>query len=141
MIRSILLILSAILALFTTLAHTKDDRLRMYAFTSKDCNGPPAGGNIDVKRQECMHIPGGALSIRPLAHKHQKWVQDVNQDQAHCEIFTFTQYGCFKDYLDQSRDLPEFISDCIEATDQPILSVSFNCSAKAHEPKAKIITK
>lgn len=141
MTRSIFLILSAVLALFTALAVTKDDRLRTYAFASKDCNGPPSGGNIDVKRDECMHIPGGALSIRTTAHKYQKWVQEVNKDQVHCEITTFTQYGCFQDYLDQSRDLPEAISDCIVATDQPILSVSFNCRVKAHEPKAKVVTK
>ncbi|EUC42009.1 hypothetical protein COCMIDRAFT_66056, partial [Bipolaris oryzae ATCC 44560] len=68
----------ALFALFTALAQAKHERIRIYAFTSADCNGPPIYGNIDFRRDKCMPIPFGASSLKIMEIKKGDWTKELN---------------------------------------------------------------
>ncbi|KAF1831449.1 hypothetical protein BDW02DRAFT_632796 [Decorospora gaudefroyi] len=133
MARSVFLILIALLGLFSILGHAKKEKLRLYAFTSDDCNGPPLGGNIDIKLGKCHNLLGGAQSIKPFAKKHSKWIEGIN-DGDHCAVTTYSQYGCLPSQETSDEDIPQVISQCVSSSgaDQ-ILSVKFDCGGRHME--------
>jgi hypothetical protein len=134
MARSIFLTLGASLALFSAQTHAKDktEGLRLYAFASDDCNGPPIGGNLDIKQEKCFNlVSGGAQSIRPMSHKGIKWIKNVNSGAADCALISYKQFGCVDEQVLGGGKLPCDLGGCVASYDgQQTLSVLFTCNAK-----------
>ncbi|KAJ5026150.1 hypothetical protein PSV09DRAFT_2423315 [Bipolaris maydis] len=122
-------LLSAIFALLIALAQAKHEGLRLYAFTSADCNGPPIYGNIDFKRDKCTSVAFGASSIKIVEKKKGDWTKEINSGPTGCYFYAYTQFGCLERYLDTLVDPGDVISSCIPSRDAnaPIMSVSFMC--------------
>jgi hypothetical protein len=131
MARSICLTLSALLALFSVSAQakSKDQKLRMYIFSSNDCNGPTIGGNLDAKMGHCFNlVGGGAQSIRPFTKGDTRWIDDVNNSGNECGMIGYKNYGCNYGDHNGGGSLPSKIEECIPSEDgSQILSVLFTC--------------
>ncbi|KAF5848405.1 hypothetical protein GGP41_005774 [Bipolaris sorokiniana] len=122
-------LLSAIFALFIALAQAKHEDLRLYAFSSADCNGPPIYGNIDFKRDKCTPISFGASSIKIMEKHKGDWTKELNAGATGCYFYAYTQYGCLERYLDTLVDPGDVIASCIPSRDAnaPIMSISYMC--------------
>jgi hypothetical protein len=134
MARSIFLTLGALLTLFSVSADAKSkaDGLRLYAFASRDCNGPTIGGNLDIKRGKCFNLNGGgAGSIRPFQHGGHKWIDKINHFQGvqtECGLISYEQFNCVRGHDIAGDRLPPF-EQCITPSDpvRQTLSVLFTC--------------
>src|SRR4051794_12537601 len=108
MARSILLILSALLAFFTMLA--KAEKLDFYTFITDDCRGPPMYGTIEVARDFCYDIPvAGARSVRPREQEDLAWRDDVKSGKT-CKVETYKRGGCELKDSGAAESIPEIIS-------------------------------
>jgi hypothetical protein len=136
MTRSILVVTSAVLALFSPLAQAKvKDELRTYVFTSDDCNGPTIGGNKDIKLNKCHNIVSGANSIRAFTNKHQDWIANINNGVHQCYINTYQYLGC-QGTPTAIEELPHAIDECITSDNgEQILSMLFGCRPKKSDPE------
>ncbi|KAH3957081.1 hypothetical protein HBI23_132430 [Parastagonospora nodorum] len=125
------ILLSALLSALTTSvgAKSKGDQVRLYQWTSDKCNDMPKGGNIDVKRNECVNIEG--RSFRPkIDTKRQKWLDEVNDGNLQCALVIFDQSNCpEQDQADSIMYLPHDIDECYTSpTTYSVGSVKFLCA-------------
>ncbi|CAO2651557.1 Nn.00g041270.m01.CDS01 [Neocucurbitaria sp. VM-36] len=136
MTRLVSFVLSALLTLLAVVhAKSKGDQIRLYAFTSDYCYGPPAGSNVDIKRDECVDIHNGARSVKPMIDpKRSKWLDDVNKGATFCEMITYQTVGCLAGQELNSNPLPEKLHQCVHPgrPGEPIslFSVKFQCGGK-----------
>lgn len=136
MTRLVLLVVGTFLALISIVhAKSKEDQIRLYAFTSDYCYGPPVGANIDVKQGECHNFHYGARSIRPTFNpKHSQWLNDVNNGGIQCELVTYKTLGCLEGQELEIDQLPAILSHCVYPG-QPgenisVFSAKFHCGGK-----------
>ena len=134
MTRLILFVLSALLALLSVV-HAKTDQIRVYAFTSDYCYGPPAGSNMDIKRNKCKNVPNGARSIKPmLDSKRDGWVDDVNTGILFCEVITYSVQDCVEGAERNSVPVPEELEQCLHPGEpgdsMALFSVKFECKSE-----------
>ncbi|KAJ4363530.1 Mitochondrial GTPase 1 [Neocucurbitaria cava] len=140
MTRVISFLLSALVALLAVVhAKSKGDQIRVYAFTSDWCYGPPAGPNIDVKRDECKNIPDGVRSIKPMFDpKRSKWLDDVNAGGTYCEVVTYKSLNCQDGMEFNFNALPENLHACLHGVGAglpiSIFSIRFRCGDKNAAP-------
>lgn len=123
-------VLGVLLSALTTSvnAKSKGDQIRLYQWISDKCNDMPKGGNIDVKRNECVNIEG--RSFRPkIDTKRQKWLDEVNDGNLQCVLAIFDQANCpQQDQSDSMMFLPHDIDDCYTSpTTYSVGSVKFVC--------------
>jgi hypothetical protein len=110
-------------------AKSKGDQIRVYQWTSDNCNDMPKGGNLDVKRNECVNIEG--RSFRPRVDtKRKKWVDDVNDGDIQCVVAIYDAPDCPNTTLpDSMMLLPQEIDDCYTSpTGYAVGSVRFVCA-------------
>ncbi|EOA83463.1 hypothetical protein ACJQWK_00460 [Exserohilum turcicum] len=119
----------ALLALFMAAAHAKFARVRVYPFTSDDCNGAPIAGNFDTNMDQCLPLHYGAMSIRLMEVKFGEWSTELKKGPTGCYWYGYTENGCFERYMDVIVDPGDVIGKCITANDpsRPFHSMSYSC--------------
>jgi hypothetical protein len=132
MVRLAPFVLSALLSALATSvdAKSKGDQIRAYQWTSDNCNDMPKGGNVDIKRNECVNID--ARSFKPtIDQKRKKWLDDINKGHLQCALVVYDRPNCpnATHEADSMMLLPKEIDECYTTPDTySIGSVKFFCA-------------
>ncbi|KAF1847442.1 uncharacterized protein K460DRAFT_392794 [Cucurbitaria berberidis CBS 394.84] len=144
MTRLVSFVLSAIFALPSAI-HAKDSQIRLYAFTSDYCDGPPAGGNIDIKQNDCQNILNGARSVKPMFDpKRDQWLDDINNDGTFCDVITYKIPGCLDGQELKTVSVPESLHQCLHpgkpGDPLTVYSVKFRCGTESASRSSDVTT-
>jgi hypothetical protein len=125
------LILSVLLSgLFQSVdAKSTKSQIRLYQFTSDECDGHPKGSNVDVKEGNSTCIDVDGRSFRPrLDEKRAKWLGELQEGNIECGLKLYNQPKCNNGDLEEMIALPDEIDMCYTSpTTKAIRSVQFVC--------------
>ncbi|KAH6625665.1 hypothetical protein C7974DRAFT_425293 [Boeremia exigua] len=124
-----------------------DAEIHLYPFVTSDCTGQPFTSPYELKEGECINV-NQARSLRPrFRFDHQDWLKEVNGLQMHCELETFSDFGCPKQSKIEEHqnglngDMPKDINSCLipKGPKNSFFSAKFVCG-EVREP-AHLCTK